>query len=160
MHRSHWYDIVTRYTSCHLTYSKNILPALQGVAKTFLGKRQCAYYAGLWESTLCSDLLWAACKPCEPGHHTYRAPSWSWASVNGPVHWPYPKTFKEELRIVLAETTPAGEDPMGEVTAGSLKVRATDSRQKSSGHLLGSALKSQSRAAVFLSTYSGMRTTN
>jgi hypothetical protein len=55
------------------------------------------YLAGLWRSGILSDLLWVSTWvykkakeglnwPCRPG--VYRAPSWSWASIDGLINWP------------------------------------------------------------------------
>lgn len=53
-----WYKLVEQYTSCQLSYPKDVLPTLQGVAHWVHNLRRCAYYAGLWESTLLRELLW------------------------------------------------------------------------------------------------------
>ena len=47
------------------------------------------YKAGLWKSTFISDLTWRAVKPGSTygGPIPYRAPSWSWASIDGPVRF-------------------------------------------------------------------------
>lgn len=121
-----WYNIVRRFTHCVLTYPNDILPALQGVAGRMQILRDCAYYAGLWEDTLCSDLLWISDSdtPSPPMTCKYRAPSWSWASIDGPVAWPYSQnSIKKEIHVISASTTPAGDDPLGELTAGALKLR-------------------------------------
>ncbi|KAF1993672.1 HET-domain-containing protein [Amniculicola lignicola CBS 123094] len=95
-----WYNIVTEYSAKALTFEKDILPALQGVARVMQSKRRCQYYAGLWQDTLLLDLLWMISATCfrrgatldpkdndleEP--QTWHAPSWSWASVVGKVEW-------------------------------------------------------------------------
>jgi hypothetical protein len=51
-----WYPIVSGYTSGNLTFTKDKLPALQSIAKRVQSERRCAYYAGLWEDTICLDL--------------------------------------------------------------------------------------------------------
>jgi hypothetical protein len=123
--RTNWYIIVSQYTKCELTFSKDVLPALQGIAKHVQGERQCAYYAGLWEDTLISDLLWIVHirDPIKP--REYRAPSWSWASAGGYVNWlsVLDIELRNEASIISVETTPAGDDPLGEVTAGMLKLK-------------------------------------
>lgn len=119
-----WYNIVRQFTRCELTFSKDTLPALQGVARRVHSERRCAYYAGLWEDTLCSDLLWVLDVPCEIRPHEYRAPSWSWASTQGGVSWPYSyNSLVKEVNVVSVSTTPAGDDPLGELTAGTLKLK-------------------------------------
>jgi hypothetical protein len=120
--REEWYEIVKGYTRASLTFSKDKLPALQGVAKRVKSKRQCAYYAGLWEDELCMDLAWFLGTPTT-SKITYRAPSWSWASTEGCVHYNTQLYMKAEASVVHVETVPAGKDPLGEVTAGTLVIR-------------------------------------
>lgn len=121
-----WYNIVRRFTLCSLSYPSDIFPALQGVARRMQLLRHSAYYAGLWKDTLCSDLLWVArtYTPLLPPDYKYRAPSWSWASIAGPVAWPYShNSLKKEIHIISVDTTPAGDDPLGELTTGTLRLR-------------------------------------
>jgi hypothetical protein len=121
-----WYNIVKRFTRCYLTYPGDILPALQGVARRMQSLRQCSYYTGLWKDTLCSDLLWIsdAHPPRPPLDCKYRAPSWSWAAMDGPVVWPYSQNaLKREIHVISVSTSPAGDDPLGELTAGALRLR-------------------------------------
>ncbi|KZL79541.1 het-domain-containing protein [Colletotrichum incanum] len=93
------------YSLRSLGVAADKLPAVSAVAEKSV-KRLCRYYgrpihylAGLFHDpehpeTLMTQLLWAALKPKDmtPYWHgiashncNYRAPSWSWASVDGPV---------------------------------------------------------------------------
>ncbi|KAF2028676.1 HET-domain-containing protein, partial [Setomelanomma holmii] len=47
-----WHRIVEAYTCLNLTFSKDKLPALQGVARSMQTERSGMYCAGLWEDTL------------------------------------------------------------------------------------------------------------
>ena len=69
--------------------------ALSGLAQRCLDLSDGAlsYFAGLWSGRdLVSSLLWSG--PREIGHpvpfrpRAYRAPTWSWASVENQIHWP------------------------------------------------------------------------
>ncbi|KAI0406594.1 HET-domain-containing protein [Xylaria palmicola] len=85
-----WMDIVVAYTACDLTFSSDKLVALSGIAarvgSTVLGGDQ--YVAGMWARDLERQLVWlVAGQPTAPLVE-YRAPSWSWASVDGAVVWP------------------------------------------------------------------------
>lgn len=80
-----WKSIVQVYTSCKLTFGKDKLTALAGIAKAF-GSADISrgrYLAGLWEKDFLRQLLWrikgdqVAERP-----EKYRAPSWSWASLD------------------------------------------------------------------------------
>jgi hypothetical protein len=122
-----WCSIVKAYTSRYLTFGKDMLPALQGVAKHVQGERKCAYYAGLWEDTLCYDLLWSVQDPTKRRSLEYRAPSWSWAATQERVWWPlladHIEEYRAEALVVHAETIPAGDDPLGEIASGKLILR-------------------------------------
>ncbi|KAH7094792.1 heterokaryon incompatibility protein-domain-containing protein [Paraphoma chrysanthemicola] len=117
-----WHRIVSAYTRLDLTYDKDLLVALQGVAKSRYGEAQSAYHAGLWEKTLLSDLLWnrKEAVKIESG-----APSWSWASARGPAAWPViDETYRDLATVVSVHTDLAGNDSMGEITGGKLVLAA------------------------------------
>ncbi|KAK0627527.1 heterokaryon incompatibility protein-domain-containing protein [Immersiella caudata] len=83
-------DIVPAYTRLDLTVETDRLPALAGLAEA-VGERtreRTQYLAGLWRHSLEIDLLWRT----EESGKSHRlpegsAPSWSWASVTGPVYY-------------------------------------------------------------------------
>lgn len=83
-----WYDMIDTYMSCGLTYESDRLPAIAGLAKAFWLKSQDSYLAGLWRGGLLAGLLWrryefaALHRPA-----AFRAPSWSWASVDGEIEF-------------------------------------------------------------------------
>jgi hypothetical protein len=121
-----WCEIVQDYTRKSLTYSSDIFPALQGLAKKaspVLGN----YLAGLWGSTLVYNLTWfaRAGQPLLPRPQPWRAPTWSWASIAGPVLFSgnctrRPQTF---ATIVDVGTTAAGEDKTGELSGAWLVIK-------------------------------------
>lgn len=83
-----WYKIVADYSSRVITYEEDKLPALAGLAIEYGKASGKTYLAGLWKESLLDDLLWRQGKfeysneePLTPAK--YRAPSWSWASVDG-----------------------------------------------------------------------------
>ncbi|CAJ0548504.1 Ff.00g021170.m01.CDS01 [Fusarium sp. VM40] len=81
-----WHRIVEWYSYCSLTLEKDKLPALAGIATMIQRQSHDDYFAGLWGHTFYEDLLWVVAdgfrsrRPMSP-----RAPSWSWASLDGPV---------------------------------------------------------------------------
>ncbi|KAH7195362.1 heterokaryon incompatibility protein-domain-containing protein [Fusarium oxysporum] len=81
-------SLITNYTSRELTKSSDRLPALSGIAKWLqphLGNP--GYLAGLWNnSDLYRQLAWFSCTTENP-RPQYRAPSWSWASIDGCILW-------------------------------------------------------------------------
>lgn len=85
------YNIVETDTCAKLTVPGDELPAISAVAKELGWHLQRAakegevveYVAGLWSTWFWHQLLWTPCgfgdkSPCS----NYRAPSWSWASMN------------------------------------------------------------------------------
>jgi hypothetical protein len=57
-HLRAWMQIVTDYTALSLTEARDIFPALSGIAKVYAAQTGDEYIAGLWKSTLVSNLLW------------------------------------------------------------------------------------------------------
>ncbi|KAF7674450.1 hypothetical protein GT037_007210 [Alternaria burnsii] len=119
-----WRYVVSDYTGMDLTEQRDRLPAIAGVASQFgnvLGGR---YLAGLWEIALPGDLLWRThqCAQCTP---QYRAPSWSWASLDGRIKHYKMTSYHPEFSIVRALYDPLSENnPFGEVTSASLEINA------------------------------------
>jgi hypothetical protein len=94
-----WWQIVKEYSSPAMASGSDKLVAIAAVAKTFQRlipiqeRRRWRYLAGLWEQTLIPDLAWSTGHSgVPPERPPYRAPSWSWASVDGPVGTAAPTT--------------------------------------------------------------------
>lgn len=129
-----WADAVKLYTAANIKVSSDKLPALSGVAKRIHELSGHDYLAGIWrDSNIEHDLCWSVrlkycrltgrCLRLSP-RPKYRAPSWSWASVDDPV-LPKFKLHEFELyaQVVHGWTTPAaGQDQFGELTGGALLV--------------------------------------
>ncbi|KAL5325571.1 hypothetical protein ACEPPN_006699 [Leptodophora sp. 'Broadleaf-Isolate-01'] len=110
----YWRHIITIYTQRCLTFDRDILPALSGLASLIQPLVLDAYLAGLWREDFHRQLLW--CKACSHIRLTaddhallkslpfeqinqtflpYRSrrttelcpPTWSWASVRGAVSY-------------------------------------------------------------------------
>lgn len=131
-----WNDILKIYANCALTNPNDKLVAISGVAKNFANTAKDEYLAGLWRGNFMNGLLWQvldsttalyrgeAYWPAVRPYH-YRAPSWSWASVDGPTNG-YPFEYElsdhraEVLDVFVQHKTP---DPTGELTHACLHVR-------------------------------------
>lgn len=81
-----WDNVVTDYSTRTMSVPGDKLTALAGVSQLFGPGRD--YLAGIWRQQLPASLLWrptkgqyGCSKPVE-----WRAPSWSWVSVDGPIH--------------------------------------------------------------------------
>ena len=82
-----WFRVVERYSACALTQPRDKLVAVAGIAKHFHKRSGVTYLAGLWEDRAAKGLLWVARGP-RLKRVAGRAPSWSWASVDGAVRYP------------------------------------------------------------------------
>ncbi|KAF2176880.1 HET-domain-containing protein [Zopfia rhizophila CBS 207.26] len=126
-----WAAIVRDFSDRNLTQPSDKLVALSGVASMMSQHFGSArYLAGLWDYDLLVGICWSsACKNQHTRPSTYRAPSWSWASLDGPVtlrrfHLAPRDTVIYYTELLDADITPAGLDPFGPVTAGYLKLSA------------------------------------
>ena len=89
-----WEGIVELYSDLRLTYTSDKLVALSGIAKLMEQTLNDQYCAGLWRERLVTQLFWIC--DCDeqrlrPRPTPYRAPSWSWASLDGPVTQRFPE---------------------------------------------------------------------
>ena len=96
-----WYRMIGEYTTRSLTYSGDKLPALSGLARNVAQHTGDRYAAGLWEEDFGFGVLWKGVgKRCVydefdlyygPKYkkpRQWRAPSWSWASLDGETQYP------------------------------------------------------------------------
>ncbi|KAF4545434.1 Het domain-containing protein [Lasiodiplodia theobromae] len=168
-HRRTWHAIVAAYTARELSFPADKLPAISGIARGLLAVRGSGsgsgggggaagrgagaseYVAGLWREGLVGDLLWAAASSsgmamgvtARPVPKVWRAPSWSWASVEGEVGYAWveggsagqrgegvgggggvggvvgdeegEEEFVSLVRVEEAVARPAGRNPLGAV---------------------------------------------
>lgn len=128
--RPAWGHIIRYYSRCFLTKPEDKLVALSGIAKDFQSRvLSDKYLAGLWEADLHPGLLWhidSANRSNFPSSRPaiYRAPTWSWLSIDGPVSYASGDFFfLYHLGLIDAEVSLKGEDPNGEVKAGSIRLR-------------------------------------
>lgn len=117
---AHWWSHIEAYSSCQLTNPSDKLPAIQGLAARMVSAlRLGSYIAGAWEDSLLTDLAWArvhgGTRPA-----TWRAPTWSWASIDGQVR----NEGRYHDWTPLATATVRASEPRG-VTPKSPGVRIT-----------------------------------
>jgi len=83
-----WFDIVSEFSQLELTYEKDRLPAVAGLAARLSRPVLGRYLAGIWEGDIAAGLLWKTASPPSRQQGARRsrlkAPSWSWASIPGP----------------------------------------------------------------------------
>ncbi|KUJ17720.1 HET-domain-containing protein [Mollisia scopiformis] len=132
-----WPQVVGLYSAANLSFGKDKLPALSGVASLGYKETGDQYLAGLWRGQIEEQLCWRR-------HHskpiikrpTWRAPSWSWASIDGGVGWyqPQSKVLETQYAHVLdANTTLYGKDPFGQVAGGTIRLACSS---MVAGHLV------------------------
>ncbi|KAH7063688.1 heterokaryon incompatibility protein-domain-containing protein [Macrophomina phaseolina] len=87
-----WEFLVQDYSTRRLTRPDDKLPALAGLATYFQRALNDVYIAGLWKGHFVHELCWtvdakraAALGGAERPESPWRAPSWSWMSIDGPV---------------------------------------------------------------------------
>jgi len=85
-----WRKLVANYTNRSLTLPDDKLLAISGLANRFAPHVKGKYLAGLWESDLHRDLMWRCDEPRRRPERE-RAPSWSWAAIDGPVSFSIPR---------------------------------------------------------------------
>lgn len=171
-----WERIARLYSGTNLTYGSDRLAALSGIAARQHEATGDQYLAGLWRKGLIYDLLWrleehregARPSSTEPTVRNrfrpdWRAPTWSWLSVDGKVvfgehsqfelrrwsvkpyftrrgHTSQEKSGRNEhmyIRILDAETTPSGPDPFGPVSSGKLTIACSNLIRGRLGHAAG-----------------------
>ncbi|KAH7274710.1 hypothetical protein MRS44_007030 [Fusarium solani] len=123
-----WHQLVEEYSRLKLTYEMDRLPALSGIARS-----QNSYLAGILPEKFPECLYWvpdiAASPDAARRPSGYRAPSFSWASFEGPINYSSAPRYQlqEGSRRVVAElldwsSTPEGSDAYGRVTDGYMKI--------------------------------------
>ena len=136
----HWaYDIwsrtIERYMECDLSFGHDKLVAISGIAQKVAQATGERYLAGHWDNQLLAQsLLWyvpsrrqanskPSIRPCVTDGSSYRAPTWSWASVDAQITWNWPAEYGENM-IDIVETTieETGRQELGAISAASMKV--------------------------------------
>ncbi|KAL9034303.1 MAG: hypothetical protein Q9180_005484 [Flavoplaca navasiana] len=114
------------YTRGELTFPSDKLIVIPGVAKFIRNMWQShsvRYLAGLWSYRLEWSLAWSALDGTPLVSDEYRAPTWSWASVNGPVRPAFDWHEDNGLltQILQAYTKPVSNS-FGAVKAGFIRL--------------------------------------
>lgn len=147
-----WESVVETYTSRLLTYPSDKLPAISALAERMAGRLESEYVAGLMKEQLSRRALWwyrrvdnpllsvksvplfTSLLPTSPAtsytntdKELYIAPSWSWASIDGPVIYPN-SSFSgyiliiRDVKCVLKTHQGPNPNPFGELSGGSITI--------------------------------------
>lgn len=125
-----WHDLVLGYSSRALTNVDDRLPAISAMATMHSTVRsESQYLAGLWSDSLPRDLLWNVFSTVNwaggrrDQHSSF--PSWSWASVRGPIggFTPMEREDVVTLRLITSSITlQSNAAPFGQVERGMLTL--------------------------------------
>lgn len=95
---------------------------MSGLAVRTQKRFKTEYFAGSWkndiEKSMCWQIkLWAK---VEPAPNEYRAPTFSWASINGPLQYQStPARHESFAEVIQSECNLEGKSPFGEVAKSS-----------------------------------------
>ncbi|KAH7085965.1 heterokaryon incompatibility protein-domain-containing protein [Paraphoma chrysanthemicola] len=128
-----WHIIVDAYSRRNLSHLSDKLPAISGLARIIHDQKKAEYLAGFWREDLPFALLWFADSMSDTTTQPatqWRAPSWSWASLDGPISSQGNRanvvTFEaviDQAIFVSCNLTNKRGDAFGELVAGSLKLK-------------------------------------
>ena len=134
-----WRKVVTEYSKTNLSFEKDRMIALSGIANAVTQSSGMHYLAGLWKELLPMGLLWRLYHPKYKGTQLHRAPSWSWQSIDRRVEYFYVKDFERLKNIYVAKVIDCrvtsvqdGDADLGSTT-GVLKIQGY--LQKTAGRL-------------------------
>lgn len=136
-----WQGFVETFSLRRLSFEPDKLPALAGLAEQYVGHlqqrfgRKPIYLAGLWDVFLLRQICWSVqysrmswrpdgkYKPKRPKE--WRAPTWSWCSVEAPIKIIEARVFETSAEVIEAVTEPKYPDlyPFGPVKSGRLVLR-------------------------------------
>jgi hypothetical protein len=123
-----WDQVVETYSQASLTVPGDKLAALSGLAKRFKVTLRDDYVVGMWRRHLESALLWytndyedldgtASSQPA-----IYRAPTWSWTSVDGFIATNEPESVQLLIKVEDLVLHHATDDTTGVATGGWLDL--------------------------------------
>jgi heterokaryon incompatibility protein (HET) len=137
-----WYRLIENYTSRNLTRDEDKLPALSGMVKLMVKTNGDEYYAGIWRSDFVGGLNWSVelYEPqhfCDDPNHdaaipsarkstvkrptNYRAPSWSWASLDAKVQYRI-LDHARATSCIDVQVMPVNNDPFGRIKSGHARL--------------------------------------
>ncbi|OBR04758.1 Heterokaryon incompatibility protein [Colletotrichum higginsianum IMI 349063] len=118
-----WERMLREYGPREMTDPADKLPAISGIANVMSKILDDEYVAGLWRGHLIRGLCWQGLS-CRAVVEGYRAPSWSWASVDGVPATGHIGTLEEVAAVLDVAVEIAGENPFGRVRDGVIKLDA------------------------------------
>ncbi|KAI9693032.1 MAG: hypothetical protein M1822_005027 [Bathelium mastoideum] len=145
-HQTYWFSLVEEYTNRELTFPKtDKLVALSAIAVRLGSAMNDVYIAGHFWKTLPLSLNWKVGSPymgkmqrkravprriispakLEEGQRQNHTPSWSWASIHGPLDTQYRNPYDPLADLLAYAVTPLVEtNPTGQIVSASLTISA------------------------------------
>ena len=103
-----WYELVSKYSARNLSYGRDRLAAIQGVASQLAQKHNVEYRAGLFRYYLANGLCWSRVRNSWALTNRH-FPSWSWACMS-PVKFTNSELSNESLIHSARFQAPARRD--------------------------------------------------
>jgi hypothetical protein len=139
---SRWRNIVEYYGLCRLTFEKDKLPAISGIAWLLHKRYNIKYMAGLWLESIHTDLLWSTARAQHEdvwtiseqlanaglNESTFVLPTWSWISATTRLTYMHAFFVEHEdgetikyISVAKADCTPRSPlYPFGELKSAEL----------------------------------------
>ena len=133
-----WFLVVKNYSARRLRRPSDRLVALAGIARQMRRPHLGRYLAGIWEVAFVRSLLWSTARHRRFSTRvSYIAPSWSWASVFGPIQYSRVRNLNDPIdaEVVEVKCELKSPDEHGQVTGGHavLKARLANLKLVSNG---------------------------
>jgi hypothetical protein len=145
-----WLALVKAYSQLELSKKSDIFPAISGIAKSFREATGWEYVAGMWKETILRDLLWTPFYGTKYRSVPWRAPTFSWASVDCTgIYCDGEYAWEDETAlatVVDVKCCPKGDDPTGELESGYIILSGTliQATSVGEGFLIPLGVKSKS----------------
>jgi hypothetical protein len=117
-----WQTMLWDYGPRNLTEPSDKLPAISGIARLLAERLDDKYVAGMWRNHLLEHLLWQGLGVRRVPK--YRAPSWSWVSVDGTPALGLYGNWEPVGEIIDCKVELKEKNIFGEVKSGWIKLKA------------------------------------
>lgn len=121
-----WSAVIRDYSRRKLTFGKDKLIAISGVAKWLQKRTGDEYICGHWRNCLELQLLWVSANAGNIFQRLGTIPTWSWLSLDGSVVPVFYEGMEARGRVLIkvedVQIKYASVDPFGDVLSGNLKI--------------------------------------
>ena len=120
-----WYMLIIRYSTRQISFPRDRLSAVIGIAKVFARVTNYTWAAGLWREQMPLNLLWHS-DFTEVLAKAHGFPTWSWASGSGVIP-PFRKEYvgaRTVADIMSVNCTTIDDDPFSPLSDAFLRIKA------------------------------------